>query len=69
MTCSTHEEGLSLRSQPLPTALNSNPLDPSHANSTPEPPTQTLPSHAVYAEAHTHLKPLLRGVQTCEQLD
>ncbi|KAF8489759.1 hypothetical protein JB92DRAFT_2755403, partial [Gautieria morchelliformis] len=46
-----------------------NPLDRSHANSIPDPPTQTLPSHAVYAEAQAHLKPLLRGIQTREQLD
>ncbi|KAF8576145.1 hypothetical protein K439DRAFT_1623077 [Ramaria rubella] len=69
LTHEVPEQRLSLRSNPLPTSLISNPLHHSLMNSTPAPQTQTLPSHAVYAEAHVHLKPLLRRVQTRKQLD
>ena len=63
------EQRLSLRKRPLPTALISNPLDRSYATGTPDPPTHTLPSRVVYTEAQAHLKPLLRGIQTREQMD
>ncbi|TEB26895.1 hypothetical protein FA13DRAFT_1635364, partial [Coprinellus micaceus] len=59
----------SLRSHPAPKASLDNPLQPLPFNPEAPPSTRTLPAREVYSEAQAAIGPIVRHIQTQDDLD